>query len=390
MTQILGSLYPTLLRGAAHTALILCALTTQGLAQDTMSPETRARISRYTTPVEPQKPAPVPLAKPQPTLEQVATPKITNNPYNNYVSLSYENDLIGGGEDQYYTNGVRLTWYGTNTAVPIGLRQLGEEFPGLGINETTATYFTIGQNMYTPADIEIAADQPNDRPWAGWLYGSVGLTTLNGNHMDDIELTLGVVGPDSLAEQTQKFIHRHVTDSPLPKGWGNQLDTEPGIILSWQRRWPSYWALDFGYSDLRLAATPNINASVGNVYTYAGSGMTFTFGPYQKSLQDVPPRVRPAAAGTGYFDVPDQNWGWYLFAGVDGRAVGRNIFLDGNSFDSDSPSVDKKILVGDAFAGAAISIYDYRLAYTYNWRSKEFDGQDDISEFGSLTLTARF
>jgi hypothetical protein len=377
---------PLTVFGAALTALIFCVLPAHA---QTVSDETRERISRYTAPAEHKRPAPVPLDKPKPTLEQVATPKIAKNPYDNYLSLSYENDLIGEGDDRYYTNGVRLTWYGTKTNVPRLLREVGDEFPILGINDTTATYFTIGQNMYTPADIGIAADQPNDRPWAGWLYGSVGLTSVNGNHMDDFEVTLGVVGPPALAEQTQKFIHRHVTDSDMPKGWGNQLKTEPGIILSWQRRWPSLWTLDFDYSDLRLAAAPNVNVSLGNIYTYAGTGMTFTFGPYQKSLQDVPPRVRPAMAGTGYFDVPDQNWGWYLFAGVDGRAVARNIFLDGNSF-RDSASIDKKPFVADAFAGIAISIYDYRLAYTYNWRSQEFDGQDEPSTFGSLSLTARF
>ncbi len=377
---------PLTIFSAALTALVFCAL--PAYAQ-TVSDETRERISRYTAPIEHKRPAPVPLGKPRPTLEQVATPKIAKNPYDNYLSLSYENDLIGEGDDRYYTNGVRLTWYGTKTSVPRLLREVGDEFPILGINDTTATYFTVGQNMYTPADIDIAAAQPNDRPWAGWLYGSVGLTSVNGNHMDDFEVTLGVVGPPALAEQTQKFIHRHVTDSDMPKGWGNQLKTEPGIILSWQRRWPSLWTLDFDYSDLRLAAAPNVNVSLGNIYTYAGTGMTFTFGPYQKSLQDVPPRVRPAMAGTGYFDVPDQNWGWYLFAGVDGRAVARNIFLDGNSF-RDSASIDKKPFVADAFAGLAISIYDYRLAYTYNVRSKEFDGQDGISTFGSLSLTARF
>lgn len=372
--------------GAAIAALVFCA---PAASAQEMSEETRERISRYTSPVEPPRPAPVPLDKPQPTLQQVTTPKMVNNPYDNYISLSYENDLIGDGDDKYYTNGVRLTWYGTKTQVPNILRELGEEFPVLGINETTMTYFTIGQNMYTPADVTRAAAQPNDRPWAGWLYGSVGLTSVNGDHMDDFEVTLGVVGPPSLAEQTQKFIHRHVTDSDMPKGWGNQLETEPGIILSWQRRWPAKWTQDFDLLDLRLAAAPNINVSLGNVHTYAGTGMTFTFGPYQRSLQDVPPRVRPAMAGTGYFTMPDQNWSWYLFAGADGRAVARNIFLDGNSF-RDSASADKKHFVADGFAGIAFTLYDYRLSYTYNVRSKEFDGQDGMSQFGSLSLTARF
>lgn len=378
------------IRSACQTALIFCALALPAAAQDNLSETTKNRISRYTSPVEPKKPAPIPLDKPKPSLAQVETPKIVNNPYENYVSLSFENDSIGGASDQYYTNGVRLTWFGTKTDVPEILESVGDVFPSLGINETTSTYFTLGQNMYTPADITIATQQPQDRPWAGWLYGSVGLTTLNGDHIDDFEATLGVVGPPALAEQAQKFVHTHITDSATPKGWDNQLDTEPGVILSWQRRWPALWALDFGYSDLRLAAAPNINASIGNVYTYAGSGITFTFGPYQKSLQDVPPRVRPSMAGTGYFDVPDQNWGWYMFAGIDGRAVARNIFLDGNSFDDDSPSIDKKPLVGDAFGGIAFSLGDYRLSYTLNYRTKEFDGQEDDSVFGSLSLTTRF
>lgn len=346
-------------------------------------------VSRYLAAPEPAKPAPVPLDKPDPTLQQVATPNIVNNPYENYLTLSYENDLIGGSSDRYYTSGVRLTWFGTKTDVPEFIDDIAEVVPTFEVNETTSTYFTFGQNMYTPADINIAANQANDRPWAGWLYGSVGLVSMSGNHMDDFEITLGMVGPASLAEQTQKMIHRHLTDSPMPKGWSNQLKNEPGLILSWQRRWPSLWALDFGVADLRLAAAPSVNVSLGNVYTYGGTGISFTLGPYQNTLQDTPPRVRPAIAGSGYFDTPDSNWSWYLFGGLDGRAVARNIFFDGNSF-RDSHSVDKKILVGDAFAGLAFSLYDYRLAYTLNYRTPEFDGQEKEAVFGSLSLTARF
>ena len=95
-------------------------------------------------------------------------------------------------------------------------------------------------------------------------------------------------------------------------------------------------------------------------------------------------------SGTGYFDVPDQDWSWYTFAGVDGRVVGHNIFLDGNSFDDDGPDVDKKYLVGDAVAGVAFTLNNYRLSYTANYRTKEFDGQPDDTFFGSLTLTSRF
>jgi lipid A 3-O-deacylase len=314
------------------------------------------------------------------------------NPYENYLSFSYENDLIGDGNDKYYTNGVRMTYYNIDTDLPDFMLRWADAIPGFDLNDATSTFFTLGQNMYTPSDITKATPQKGDRPYAAWLYGSAGLSTTTEDHVDELELTLGVVGPEALGEQIQKMIHTHVTDSPTPKGWANQLDTEPGVILSWQRRWPrgpnGDWHLDFW--DFRLNAEPNINVALGNIYTYAGTGLMFTFGPYQDTLQDTPPRVKPAMSGSGYFDVPDQNWSWYLFAGVDGRAVARNIFLDGNTFDNDSPNVDKKILVGDAMAGIAFTLYDYRLSYTANYRTKEFDGQPDDTFFGSITLTTRF
>ncbi len=325
-------------------------------------------------------------------IRKEAEESIESNPYENYLSFSYENDRIGSGEDSFYTSGVRMTYFNTNVDLPEVFEDVAYEIPGFGINDTTATYFTLGQNLYVPSNINSAEPLEGDRPYAGWLYGSVGLTTLTSNHIDDVELTLGVVGPEALGEQTQKFIHTHVTGSPTPRGWKNQLDTEPGVILSWQRRWPSgfngEWEVDFG-DQWRLRAEPNVNVSVGNVYSYGGTGLMFTFGPYQSTLQDTPPRVKPAMSGTGYFDVPDQDWSWYTFAGVDGRAVARNIFLDGNSFD-DGPDVDKKFLVGDAVAGVAFTLNNYRLSYTANYRTKEFDGQPDDTFFGSLTLTSRF
>lgn len=305
----------------------------------------------------------------------------------NYVTASMENDMLGGGTDEYYTSGVRLTWFNTDFTVPVLLEKADDVVPTVDFNTTTSTFYTLGQNIYTPDDITEAELDPDDRPYAAFLYGSAGMSTIEDNHIDEFEVTLGVVGPEALGEQAQKFIHKHVSDSNIPKGWKNQLDFEPGVIVSLTRRWPVAYKADFG--DFRFQAEPNVNVSLGNIYTYAGTGLNFTFGPYQGKLQDTPPRVRPAIPGTGYFETPDQGWSWYLFAGIDGRVVGRNIFLDGNTF-KDSPSVDKKYFVGDASAGAAITLGDYRLSYSYNLRSKEFDGQDKPSAYGSLSLSTKF
>ncbi|NQZ14645.1 MAG: lipid A deacylase LpxR family protein [Alphaproteobacteria bacterium] len=320
-------------------------------------------------------------------LERLLSERVKNADDHNYLSFSYENDLIGAGTDENYTSGLRVSYFDTETSVPPGIDTLADMIPTFDLNGTTSTFFTFGQNIYTPENINIRQLQRNDRPYAAWLYGSVGLATAENNHLDELEVTLGVVGPEALGEQTQKLIHRHVTDSDIPKGWSNQLDFEPGVILSWRRRWPVFYTANIG--DFRFRLEPDINVSLGNVYTYAGTGGVITFGPYKSRLQDTPPRVRPAMPGTGFFDTPDQEFNWYLFAGLDGRAIGRNIFLDGNTFKG-SHSVDKRHFVADANAGIAFGYDDYRLSYTLNYRTKEFDGQDDPSVFGSVTLTTRF
>lgn len=307
-----------------------------------------------------------------------------------YLSLSVENDSLGGGTDRYYTSGVRATWFDARTQAPDFLQDLANHIPTFDVGAETGTFFTLGHNIYTPADITLSDQPQNDRPWAAFLYGSVGMANVTYNedvphHIDELEFTLGLVGPEALGEQTQKFVHKHVSNSPVPRGWDNQLNFEPGVMVSWQRRMPLAWSYEGDHVNLRFE--PNFNVTLGNIRTHAGVGGMFVLGSSQ--LQDTPPRVRPAVPGTGVFLDADDSLDWQIFAGAEGRAVARDIFLDGNTF-SNSHSVDKKYFVGDLSAGATLSLGDYRAAYTLNWRSKEFKGQDENSIFGSLTLTKRF
>ncbi|MGH1399366.1 MAG: lipid A deacylase LpxR family protein, partial [Alphaproteobacteria bacterium] len=272
------------------------------------------------------------------TIEQDIAKRIKKTNEKDFISLSVENDMLGGGTDRYYTSGVRLTWFNVSTPVPPVIDKLADNIPTFDLNETTSTFFTIGQNLYTPENIKIASNQNNDRPWAGFLYSSVGVATLEDNHIDELEVTLGVAGPEALGEQTQKFVHKEISNSPTPRGWKNQIDFEPGLILSAARRWPRFYHEE--HAGFRLTAEPNINASIGNIYTYAGAGMSLSLSPDDGALRDKPPRVRPAMPGSGYFETPENGMGWVLFAGLDARAVARDIFLDGNTF-KDSHNVDK-------------------------------------------------
>lgn len=323
------------------------------------------------------------------TLQELVTGALRRtNGEGKFITFNSENDMYGSGSDRNYTNGARVTFFDFDASIPQFAHVLDRLVPTFSINETTGIYYSLGHNLFTPKDIDVAAAQPDDRPWAAFLYASAGLTSFTRNHVDNIEATLGVVGPAALGEQVQKAIHRHVSDSPMPKGWSHQLKNEPVLMLSWERSWPERYGFEtLGWTS---AATPYFGATVGNAYTYANAGMTFSLSPFEGRFQDTPVRVRPAMPGTGAFVIPENTFSWYLFGGVEGRAMARNIFLDGNTF-TDSHSVDKKPFVADLTAGVALTYSKVRLSYALVYRTKEFDEQtNDGDMFGTVTLGIRF
>ncbi|MED5421802.1 MAG: lipid A deacylase LpxR family protein [Pseudomonadota bacterium] len=303
-----------------------------------------------------------------------------------FLTLTLENDMFASSNDQNYTHGTRLTYFDVGMESPDIIAALDCFLPFFTFNETTSVAYSIGQNLYTPDNIQRRIPDPNDRPYAGFLYGSAGFSTVNADTIDSLELTLGVIGPWSLGEEVQETVHDFV-GADDPSGWDHQLKNELGVILSWQRNWPEIYATDI--SDFHFRVSPHIGASLGNLYTSGAGGVTLPLTPKKDQWQAPPARVRPSIPGNGFFAVPDNHFAWTAFIGLDGRAFARNIFLDGNSF-RDSPSVDKKPFVGDASAGISLTYGAAQISYTVNWRSKEFDGQDDASLFGAVSVGYRF
>lgn len=299
------------------------------------------------------------------------------------ISLVVENDITAG-TDQNYTNGVRASWISSEANTPYWARWFANHLSPLDATGNKRIGFAFGQNMYTPADTSRRTPITDDRPYAGWLYGTLGIVSDTGKTLDTAMLTLGVVGPASYAQQTQTFVHK-VIDSPKPLGWNNQLKNEPGIVLTLERKWRALY--EFSPFGVGFDATPHIGGNLGNVNTDLSVGTTFRLG-YDLPSDYGPPRIRPSLPGSDFF-IPTKELGGYLFAGIEGRAVGRNIFLDGNTF-RDSPSVDKNWVIGSLQLGTALTYRDTRLSYTHVFMTKEFKQQRNASQFGALTLSYRF
>jgi len=300
-------------------------------------------------------------------------------------SMTLENDLFTG-TDLGYSNGIRFSYISAQDTSPQFLKKAASFLPLLQKDGKRRISVAGGQSMYTPSNITSSEFQKDDFLYAGWLYGSLGITTDSGKIYDNSMLTLGVVGPSAHGGGTQKFIHHITKGSAQPKGWKYQLHDEPGINFSYERKWREIFeAKPFG---IGIDVIPHLGASLGNVSTYAATGATFRIG-YDLPSDYGPPRIRPNLPGSDFF-IPAKKLGGYLFSILEMRAVGRNIFLDGNTFEN-SAHVDKRIMVKSAQIGVAMTYQDLRIAYSQVFVSKEFKGQKNGgTEFGSVAISYRF
>lgn len=302
-------------------------------------------------------------------------------------TLVIENDLFAG-TDRHYTNGVHLSWIPAAENSPITSGELAS-WPIFNLlpEGERRIGFGIGQSMFVPNDISIREAQPNERPWAGYLYGGVTLLSKTTSTLDILKVDIGVVGPASLAKQSQKLWHEMI-DTTKPAGWDNQLKNEPTIALMYERKWRhELWCATESCDGLGLDVTPLVGVALGNVFTYASSGLALRFGDDLRS-DFGPPRIRPSLPGSGLFDLDDR-FGWQAFVSAEGRAVARNIFLDGNTF-TDSASVDKLPFVADFQIGLSFMINSARVTIAQVYRTREYRTQNEPDRFGVISLTFKY
>ena len=177
-----------------------------------------------------------------------------------------------------------------------------------------------------------------------------------------------------------------------PEGWDNQLHNELGVILAYERTWrfphlPRRSGFDWEF-------LPHGGGAIGNVKTYANLGAELRFGlnlPDDFGTGVIGPANTTSTPVDGRMGA-SRSWfplGMYVFTRMDGRAVGRNIFLDGNTF-GDSPSVGHKPFVADLSLGLAFNYKNTKIAYAFVYRTREFDSQREAQVFGSVSLNWTF
>jgi len=336
-----------------------------------------------------------------------------------------ENDLFLG-TDQNYTNGVAFTLVSHDIpgrlrpeCLPAPIRLHAQLIqimnPGfwVGADNPTDTQNAVvrfGQSMYTPEDYTRTDLITGDRPYAGLLY--MGLAWNRRKHepesnhemLDTREITLGVIGPWSLAEQTQNLVH-DARGIDRFQGWQHQLKNEPAFQLALDRKFREFRGAGAIIPGFSADSIRSLGLRLGNIETSATLGVEGRIGwnlpndfgsyPIRPGAENRPPSAA-SLHGKSSDSAPTASRprpGVHLFGTLEAKAVAYDFSLDGNLFRS-SHSVTRRPWVAQAAFGVSaqgiVAGRGYRLAVMRVYRTREFEEQDTKQAYGSIALSVEF
>ena len=324
-----------------------------------------------------------------------------------YLTFYFDNDLFAD-TDRDYTNGARLSWISSNRdtedldRLQQILRRLSGDSESFDVFKTLTGFkdpndiqynygISLTQLMYTPETASSYTQPVGERRYAGWLGLGYSLHVKDDRILNSIEFTLGTTGSNSLAENSQDFIHS-IRDIEKFNGWDNQIPNEITADLSFvQKRRADF--VKWNYGAFRMDGVTEWGARLGTFRTSAHLGGFFRFG-FNLPPDFSDPRLSETAYSNLYFDTDDPytgNWSVYLLFGATGRGIAHDATLDGPLFHDFNTGNDREPFVGEVFGGGGIRYREVELSYVHTWRTQEYAEQrDEGSNFGSVALRVRF
>lgn len=267
--------------------------------------------------------------------------------FDNDVFFNKDNKLSSGWSLQKHS-AVAGSWEGLE-GVPGFVKRLGKNIPTLTAEKLFyRAGIAIGQVIQTPDDLSRSDLITDDVPYAGVLSLQATWYAFNDDEFRGFEITAGVAGPLSLAEQTQKTIHQLI-DSADPKGWDNQISTEPVFNFNYMRK-QKIWRRGNPAGFLFDTAI-NGNVGLGNLFTQASASLEMRFGYNMPGgFVYIPDPIGLSMHYRASLTPPDSSSSLYGSLVLRGTGFVHNIFLDGNTF-SNSHDVAKEPFVAQAIAG---------------------------------------
>lgn len=245
-----------------------------------------------------------------------------------YGVANLQNDLFVGRDGGGYTNGIFLASVRASGRadvpldVPVLLAPLS---PLLGVHSPSLVSFSAGQIIITPRDLNRTEPDPHDAPYVGGLALRAAQIETKDDRSDLVALSLGLIGPASGAEQTQKAIHR-VIGADRPMGWDTQVSNR--VLLAIERR--AAWRFASAAQARPGEASGDVvlqgGATLGNLKTLADASLLLRYGV---ALEQSFATTMPVTGSNS--DAFLMGEGWFVFGGVSAEHMFRHIGIGESS-----------------------------------------------------------
>lgn len=309
-------------------------------------------------------------------------------PYKKHgITILWENDFLNFlRSDRYYTNGARIGYTSKeydyfNEDNPMSWAK-NVSIVSYNKPHITRFHMSINQEMYTPATHGPGIGK-NDHPYGGFLYLNTGIFNRTADTEEHIGIKLGVVGSYSLAGQLQTFLHSSTGQLVFAEWDKSQLNNEFIFNPYYQITLRKYI---FKTKPFSMDILGTFDTALGNADTHfgvyglirLGHNLDNDFGMPKMNLEQ------------DYAPVHSDKFSIYVFAGGGAKVTLHNIFVKGNSVQSDL-GYNLNILRYEASAGLVMSFYGVRLGYIWTYYTKDYTVQPyDHHAVGALLVEFSF
>lgn len=282
------------------------------------------------------------------------------------LSLTLDNDLFVSREkDRYYSSGVTIAhrYFKPNVGKIIE--------------------FEIGQQIYTPYKSILSDKKLHDRPFAGYLYGSLGVIAMSNDHtVFKNSIQFGIVGQGALGKQLQEFVHS-IYNFERPEGWKYQIENT--------------LAINFDSELYTLLATNNSNyfdisflakIKTGTIFNDLSIGFMGRIG--LTKLQDLNHSIALNTHLNNHDNSLSRGREFFLYYETLFSYVAYDATIQGSLFDNASPVTFTPIPFRfDLELGCKFAVKRWNFGYAYHFHSNKINGlqNDKGNDYGRLFLS---
>ncbi|MGX2983249.1 lipid A deacylase LpxR family protein [Helicobacter sp. 23-1045] len=300
---------------------------------------------------------------------------------NHAINVVSENDAYFEPfirSDEYYTAGHFVSYLSPEFADSWINKIAG--FAHLYDKHFTRFFLSLNQELHTPSKANYDSVVANDDLLFGaGLYANLSFVSRTRDFMEQFSIDLGVAGPLALGKETQSAIHA-LTNNRIYKGWDYRaLKNEFLFNFHYGFIWRWVFIEDF------FDVLPHFQISLGNARTAINAGAKFRLGYGIKNdfgLQKLHSKIAQ--------NIADDGLKVYVFFGASGSIVGRDMFIEGNTFGGAKSGVKLERFLYEAELGAMIGWKYVSLGYVWSNQSKRFREQKWQHKYGSIRLEIMF